>query len=160
MPPSFRIGFGSDTHRLEYNKPLIIGSVQIPHNKGFAAHSDGDVLLHSIIDAILGAMAKRDIGTYFPDNDKEWKDANSVDLLKIILSEMAKENYTIANLDCIIHAQKPKLSCYIPKITDALSQIMDLAPNQLNIKAKTGEHIGFVGEEKGIQAEAIVLLFK
>ncbi|MFW6019006.1 MAG: 2-C-methyl-D-erythritol 2,4-cyclodiphosphate synthase [Bacteroidales bacterium] len=160
MPALFRIGLGSDTHRLEYDNPLILGSIQIPHNKGCVAHSDGDVLIHSIIDAILGAMAKRDIGTYFPDNDEKWKDANSVDLLKIILSEMAKENYVIANLDCIIHAQKPKLSAYIPKMTSALSQLMNLSASQINIKAKTGEHIGFVGEEKGIRAEAIVLLYK
>ena len=160
MPPSFRIGLGTDTHRLEEDSPLIIGTIQIPHHKGFIAHSDGDVLIHAIIDAILGAMGKRDIGYFFPDDDQKWKNANSADLLKIILSEMKKENYSIGNLDCIIHAQKPKLSGYIPEMTNSIATILDLSISQINIKAKTGEHLGFVGEEKGIQSQAIVLLYK
>ena len=160
MSTPFRIGFGTDTHRLEEDYPLIIGTIRIPHSKGFVAHSDGDVLIHAIIDAILGAMAKRDIGYFFPDNNTKWKNASSSDLLRIILTEMAKDNYSIANLDCNIHAQNPKLSSYIPKMIDSLARITELSSSQINIKAKTGEHIGFVGEEKGIYAEAIVLLYQ
>ncbi|MFO8055275.1 MAG: 2-C-methyl-D-erythritol 2,4-cyclodiphosphate synthase [Bacteroidales bacterium] len=160
MLPPVRIGYGTDTHRLKEGLPLIIGGVTIPHNKGVEAHSDGDLLLHAITDAILGALGKRDIGFHFPDTEKQWSKENSFTFLQEALQMMEKENYNISNLDCTIHAQKPKLSPFIPQMTAILSRYMKIEHTQINIKAKTGEKAGFIGREEGMHAQAAILLYK
>ncbi len=160
MRTPYRIGSGADTHRLEPGLPLIIGGVNIPHTHGFKAHSDGDVLIHAIIDAILGAMGDRDIGFHFPDTNKKWKDADSADLLKNVLLMMQYRGYSISNIDCTVHAQKPTLSNHIPHMISRLAEILDIEAEQINIKAKTGEKIGFIGRQEGIHAQAVVLLYK
>jgi 2-C-methyl-D-erythritol 2,4-cyclodiphosphate synthase len=160
MSCSFRIGLGTDTHRLEPGFPLIIGGVEIPHHNGFVAHSDGDVLTHAVIDALLGAAAMRDIGYHFPDSDKKWKDADSIDLLKHVMKLLKQKDYKVSNLDCTVHAQQPKLSSYIPKMISKLSNALALDESCINIKAKTGEKIGFIGKEEGIHAQAVVLIYQ
>lgn len=155
-----RIGFGSDTHRLELNRPLIIGGQHIPHEKGFVAHSDGDVLIHAIIDAILGALAEHDIGYHFPNEDPSFKDADSMKLLNETLKILNQKNFKLANMDCVIHAEKPKLRAYIPAMKSLLAQTMNVREDQISIKAKTGEAIGFIGRGEGIKAESVVLLYQ
>lgn len=160
MPSLFRIGLGTDTHRLEPGFPLIIGGVEIPHHKGFIAHSDGDVLIHAVIDALLGAAAMRDIGYHFPDTDAKWKNANSLELLSHVLKLLKEKDYKISNLDCTVHAQQPKLLPYIPEMIARLSNALAIEENSINIKAKTGEKIGFIGKEEGIHAQAVVLIYQ
>lgn len=160
MRTPFRIGSGTDTHRLEPGLPLIIGGVNVPHTHGFKAHSDGDVLIHAIIDALLGALGQRDIGFHFPDTDVQWKNADSAGLLKIVMHMMHEQGYSISNIDCTIHAQKPRLANHIPHMITRLAGILNIEANQLNIKAKSGEKIGFVGRHEGIYAQAVVLLYK
>lgn len=160
MPSLFRIGLGTDTHRLEPGFLLIIGGVEIPHHKGFIAHSDGDVLIHAVIDALLGAAAMRDIGYHFPDTDAKWKNANSLTLLSHVLKLLKEKDYKISNLDCTVHAQQPKLLPYIPEMIARLSNALAIEENSINIKAKTGEKIGFIGKEEGIHAQAVVLIYQ
>lgn len=157
-PPKIRIGTGSDTHRLQPGLPLTIGGVTITHSKGFEAHSDGDILIHALIDAILGAMGKGDIGTHFPDTDPRYKNLQSVVMLQSIVSLMHQTGYAIINLDCTIHAQQPKLTPHIPEMIQTLAPHLKVKPEQINIKAKTGERMGFVGREEGMHAQVIVLI--
>jgi 2-C-methyl-D-erythritol 2,4-cyclodiphosphate synthase len=153
-----RIGFGYDVHRLVENRKLILGGVTIPFNKGCLAHSDGDVLMHSIIDALLGAAAKRDIGYHFPDTSEEFRNIDS-SLLLIKTREMITEaGYTISNIDCTISLEEPKIKAFIPLMTEKISQILFLAGDQVNIKAGTNEKMGFVGTGEGIAAYSVVLL--
>jgi len=158
MSAGFRIGFGTDTHRLKANLPLFIGGVQIAYPKGFVAHSDGDILIHAIIDALLGAMAERDIGYHFPDHDPQWKDAGSMVLLHHTIRLLKIKKFQISNLDCVIHAQNPRLSPFIPDMKKNLCKALNITEQQMNIKAKTGEEIGFVGQGHGMKAEAVVLI--
>jgi len=154
-----RIGLGYDSHRFSDGRKLIIGGVEIPHEKGLLGHSDADVLCHAIADAIIGALGKGDIGTYFPDTDPKWKDAVSIELLKSIV-ELAKMNgYAVAWIDSTIIAERPKLFPYIEKMKAALSRT-GISSGHINIKAKTNEGMGFVGRGEGIAAQAVCLLEK
>ncbi|NFA60596.1 2-C-methyl-D-erythritol 2,4-cyclodiphosphate synthase [Clostridium sporogenes] len=153
-----RIGFGYDVHKLVENRPLIIGGITIPHNKGLLGHSDADVLVHSIMDALLGAAALGDIGKHFPDSDKNFKNISSLLLLSKVKSLINKEGYEIINIDCTIMAQKPKMLPYIEDMRKNICKCLNLNDKMLNIKATTEEGLGFTGKEEGISANAICLL--
>ncbi|MCR1935428.1 2-C-methyl-D-erythritol 2,4-cyclodiphosphate synthase [Clostridium tepidum] len=153
-----RIGFGYDAHKLVENRPLIIGGVTIPHNKGLLGHSDADVLVHSIMDSLLGAAALGDIGKHFPDSDKSFKNISSLLLLSKVKSLINKEGYEIVNIDCTIIAQKPKILPYIEDMKKNICKCLNLNNNMLNIKATTEEGLGFTGKEEGISANSVCLL--
>ncbi len=154
-----RIGIGYDSHRLIEGRKLIIGGVEIPFEKGLIGHSDADVLCHAIIDAIIGALGKGDIGKHFPDKDPKWKDAVSIDLLKYIVEIMEMDGYAISWIDTTIIAEKPALSQYVDQMKEALSQT-GIRPGLINIKLKTNEGMGFIGRGEGIAAYAVCLLDK
>lgn len=155
-----RIGFGTDIHRLVEGKPLIVGGIQIEHTKGCDGHSDGDALIHAICDALLGAMALRDIGFHFPDNKAENKGKDSSFFLLEVMKMLRQQSYQIVNVDTVVNLQKPKLSSHIPAIRERLAEIMNVEIDQISVKAKTGERLGFVGQEEGISVEAIALINK
>ncbi len=152
-------GIGFDIHRLVKNKKLYLGGIKIPFHSGLSGHSDGDVVLHSIIDAILGALRKKDIGTYFP-NTKKFKNIRSTKLLKPILEKLNKANFYINNLDINLICQKPKVSKYRNKIVNSISRLMDLKKGLINLKGKTVEKLGLIGKEKAIACEVIVSIIK
>ena len=154
----YRIGIGYDIHKLTTGRDLIIGGVKITHEKGLLGHSDADVLIHAIIDGMLGALALSDIGTLFPDNDIEYKNIDSTILLKKVYELIKDKNYKISNIDSNIIAQKPKMMPYIPKMKETLCKILELEQNNLSIKAKTNENLDAVGQELAIEAQAVVLL--
>ena len=156
----YRIGTGYDIHRLENNRDLIIGGVKIPFEKGLLGHSDADVLIHAIIDAMLGALALPDIGTIFPDTDEKYKDADSTLLLKEVYSVVKSKGYKIGNLDSNIIAQAPKMMAHIPSMKKCLSGVLELETEFISIKAKTNEKVDAVGEGLAIEANAVVLLIK
>ncbi|SDG13062.1 2-C-methyl-D-erythritol 2,4-cyclodiphosphate synthase [Fontibacillus panacisegetis] len=154
------VGQGFDVHQLVKGRPCIIGGVTIPHEKGLLGHSDADVLLHTISDAILGALALGDIGRHFPDTDPAFKDADSLVLLKRVW-EMAKERgYRLGNLDATIIAQKPKMAPYIPQMVEVIASALEAQPERVNVKATTTEQLGFTGRGEGIAAQCIVCLVK
>ncbi len=153
-----RIGLGYDIHQLSQNRDLIIGGVKIPHELGLLGHSDADVLTHAIIDAILGSIALRDIGYHFPDTSSEYKNANSLTLLKKTCEMLKKEGYKIINIDANIICQKPKLSPYIDEMRKKIAKTTNLELNQISIKAKTNEKQDSAGCEKSIIAQAVVLV--
>ena len=157
---NFRIGIGYDIHRLVEGRELIIGGVKITHEKGLLGHSDADVLVHAIIDALLGALALDDIGTLFPDTDPQYKDADSMVLLRHVYQKVLNKGYKINNIDSNIIAQNPKMMPYIPKMKEALASLLELDPNDISIKAKTKEKLDAVGESKAIESNAVVLLEK
>ena len=154
----YRIGLGYDIHKLTEGRDLIIGGVKITHEKGLLGHSDADVLIHAIIDAMLGALALADIGTLFPDTDELYKDADSTKLLTDVYKLIKEKKYAIENIDSNIIAQQPKMMPYIPKMKEVLSQILSIEPDRLSIKAKTNEKMDAVGQELAIEAHAVVLL--
>ena len=156
----FRIGIGYDIHRLAENRELIIGGIKIPFEKGLLGHSDADVLVHAIIDALLGALAMDDIGTLFPDTDDRFKDANSIELLKKVYDKVQIQGYWINNIDTNIIAQAPKMMPYIPKMKAVLAQVLGLDETDISIKAKTKECLDAVGEKLAIEAQAVVMLEK
>lgn len=156
----FRVGHGWDLHRLEPGYPLIIGGIDIPHERGCVAHSDGDVLLHTVVDAILGALCLPDIGQLFPDTDPKWKGARSDIFLKEAVRLMKERGYELGNIDCTIIAQRPKLSPHKENIRNNLCQILGADPSVVNIKAKTHEKVDSLGENRSIACEAVVLLLK
>ena len=156
----YRIGLGYDIHKLTEGRDLIIGGVKITHEKGLLGHSDADVLIHAIIDAMLGALALADIGTLFPDTDPKYKNIDSTILLKHVYELIQTKGYTIENIDSNIIAQRPKMMPYIPKMKETLCQILNIEENRLSIKAKTNEKMDAVGQEQAIQANASVLLKK
>src|SRR6056297_550723 len=153
-----KIGIGYDVHELVQNRDLIIGGIKIEHSKGLKGHSDGDVLIHAVIDALLGALGKEDIGTLFPDNDIKYKDIDSKILLKEVNKIMKEYKFKVGNLDCIIIAQKPKMRKYIAPMKEVVSKILETSVDNINIKATTTEGLGFVGREEGIGAQCVVLL--
>ena len=157
---NFRIGIGYDLHRLEENRDLIIGGVKIPYEKGLLGHSDADVLVHAIIDALLGSLALPDIGTLFPDTDEKFKGADSIKLLKQVYSTVKEKGYLINNLDTNIIAQAPKMMPYIPEMKKVLSSVLELDIENISIKAKTKEHLDAVGEKRAIEAQAVALIYK
>ena len=154
----YRIGLGYDIHRLVEGRDLIIGGVRITHEKGLLGHSDADVLVHAIIDALLGALALDDIGTLFPDTDPKYKDADSMILLRHVYKKIQQEGYKINNIDSNIIAQNPKMMPYIPKMKEALASLLQIKPSDISIKAKTKEKLDAVGESKAIEANAVVML--
>ena len=156
----FRIGLGYDIHRLVEGRELIIGGVKITHEKGLLGHSDADVLVHAIIDGLLGALALDDIGTLFPDTDPQYKDVDSLVLLKKVYDKIKTEGYLINNIDSNIIAQSPKMMPYIPKMKDVLANLLEIDRNDISIKAKTKEKLDAVGESRAIEANASVLLIK
>lgn len=156
----FRIGQGFDVHAFAENRDLIVGGVQIPYEKGLLGHSDADVLLHAITDAILGALGEGDIGNHFPDNDDAYKDADSKVLLSRVVDIMKKKNYKVINTDCTIIAQKPKMLPHIPKMISVIAELLEVETDQVNVKATTTEKLGFTGREEGIASQAVVLLGK
>jgi len=156
--PFHRIGIGHDTHRLKSGGPLRIGGVEIPFDKSLDGHSDADVLLHAVTDAILGAAAMGDIGELFPDTDVENKNRDSADMLLLAMQKVAAAGFQIANLDCIVFAQAPKLSPYKRPIADRIAEILKISPGQVGVKAKTGEGVGAVGKAEIMQAQCIALL--
>lgn len=156
----YRIGLGYDIHKLTEGRDLIIGGVKITHEKGLLGHSDADVLIHAIIDAMLGALALFDIGTLFPDTDKKYKDIESTILLEKVYEKISERGWRIVNIDSNIIAQEPKMMPYIPKMKDVLCKILDIDPDELSIKAKTNENLDAVGQKLAIEAHAVVLLRK
>ncbi|HEX2394797.1 MAG TPA: 2-C-methyl-D-erythritol 2,4-cyclodiphosphate synthase [Bacteroidales bacterium] len=156
----FRIGFGYDVHQLAHGHKLILGGVEIPHEKGSIAHSDGDVLIHAICDALLGAAALRDIGIHFPDNSETYKDISSLILLQKTISLLDENGYAVVNIDSTICLQRPKIKDYIPEMIVRLAGIMNTDPVFISVKATTTEKLGFVGEELGISAYAVAMIEK
>jgi 2-C-methyl-D-erythritol 2,4-cyclodiphosphate synthase len=156
--PSFRIGEGWDTHALVPGRKLIIGGVHVPYDKGLLGHSDADVLLHAITDALLGAAALGDIGRHFPDTDAQFKGADSIVLLQEAAKRVRAAGYAIGNIDSIVIAQAPKLAPHIPAMCERIAAALGVAVSQVNVKAKTAEKMGPVGEGLSIEARAVALL--
>lgn len=156
----FKIGLGYDIHRLVEDRDLIIGGIKIPYEKGLLGHSDADVLIHAIIDALLGAANLADIGTLFPDTDPKYKDANSIILLKNVIELVKEKGYKINNIDSNIIAQAPKMMPHIPEMKTTLAKAMDIDIESISIKAKTKEKLDSVGEKLAIETNAVVLLEK
>lgn len=153
-----RIGMGYDVHRLVEKKDLIIGGIKIPHDKGLLGHSDADVLLHAIMDALLGAIGEGDIGKHFPDTDSKYKGISSVALLKHVAGLLIDKKAQIHNIDATIIAQRPKMAPYIMQMREVIANTLGITIEQINVKATTEENLGFTGEELGISSQAIVLL--
>jgi len=154
-----RIGFGYDVHQFTPGRPLWLGGIEVPHDRGLLGHSDADVAIHALCDALLGAAAMRDIGYLFPDTKgNEYEGIDSKILLRRVMSMLHEAGYELGNCDLTICAQAPKLNPHIEKMQKCLAEVMGVAPNQVNIKATTTEHLGFVGREEGIAAYAVALL--
>lgn len=153
-----RVGMGYDVHKLVEDRKLILGGVEIPYEKGLLGHSDADVLIHAIMDAMLGAAALGDIGRHFPDTDSKYKGISSIELLKHVKDLIDKENYIIGNIDATVIAQRPKLASFIPAMVTNIAKALQVEENQINIKATTEEGLGFTGTGEGISSQAICLL--
>ena len=153
-----RIGHGYDVHRLVEGRDLIIGGVKIPHTLGLLGHSDADVLLHAIMDAVLGALALGDIGKHFPDSDQRYKGISSLALLSEVCSLMEKEGASVVNIDCTVIAQKPKMAPYIDQMRENIADAFETAKDNVSVKATTEEKLGFTGQELGIAAHAVCIL--
>ena len=153
-----RVGIGYDVHKLVENRKLILGGVEIPHTLGLLGHSDADVLLHAIMDALLGAAALGDIGKHFPDTDEQYKGISSIRLLEYVRKLIEKEGYLIENIDATVIAQKPKLRPYIDKMQENIANALKIEKNKVNVKATTEERLGFTGREEGISSQAICAL--
>lgn len=153
-----RIGHGYDVHKFGGSGPLILGGIEVPHDQGLLAHSDGDVILHALADACLGAAALGDIGQHFPDTDSAYAGADSAELLKTVLQRVAAAGWQLSNLDITVAAQAPKLANYIPTMCDLIAELCELPRNAVNVKATTTERLGFVGRKEGIACYAVVLL--
>ncbi|WP_088036597.1 2-C-methyl-D-erythritol 2,4-cyclodiphosphate synthase [Evansella clarkii] len=153
-----RIGQGFDVHQLTEGRPLIIGGIEIPYEKGLLGHSDADVLLHTIADACLGAIGEGDIGRHFPDTDPEFKDADSAELLRHVWEIVKSRGYRLGNLDCTIMAQNPKMAPYIQEMRERIAELLEGETAQVNVKATTTEKLGFTGRGEGIASMAVILL--
>ncbi|PLR84801.1 2-C-methyl-D-erythritol 2,4-cyclodiphosphate synthase [Bacillus canaveralius] len=154
----FRIGQGFDVHQLIEGRPLIIGGIEIPFEKGLLGHSDADVLLHTIADACLGAIGEGDIGKHFPDTDPTFKDADSAELLEHVWKIVSERGYELVNADCTVIAEQPKMAPYIDKMRDRIAGLLGTSTQYINVKATTTEKLGFPGRGEGIAAQAVVLL--
>ena len=160
MMSNFRIGHGYDVHKLEEGKKFVIGGIEIDHHKGAVGHSDADVVIHVICDALLGALSLGDIGKHFPDTDDKYKGIDSKILLQKVMKLIQEEKYQISNVDVTILLQKPKLRNYIDSMRDILSNIMEINKSQISVKATTTEGLGFVGREEGVAAHCVCILRK
>lgn len=156
----YRIGQGTDLHVLVENRDFVLGGITIPYEKGFKAHSDGDVLIHAIIDALFGALCLDDIGAHFPDNDPKYKNADSAKLLEEAVSIIRNLGWEINNLDSTIHAQAPKLRPHVLAIREKLAQILNISVDKVSVKAKTNEGVDAVGEKRAVSVDCVVLLYK
>jgi 2-C-methyl-D-erythritol 2,4-cyclodiphosphate synthase len=157
---NFRTGFGFDVHAFAEGRKLIIGGIEIPYDKGLEGHSDADVLLHAICDAMLGALALGDIGIHFPNTDERWKDSDSALLLKLVNELIQSYGYELGNLDCVLAMENPKISPYVEQIRNRISELLNADADQISIKATTTEKLGFVGRTEGVVSFATVLLTK
>lgn len=155
-----RIGHGFDVHKFGGEGPVIIGGVAVPYEQGLVAHSDGDVALHALCDALLGAIAEGDIGRHFPDTDDKWKGANSRDLLRDVYRRVKEKGYVLGNADVTIMAQAPKMAPHIESMCQVIAQDLETELGNVNVKATTTERLGFTGRKEGIATEAVVLLLK
>lgn len=153
-----RIGFGYDVHRLVKNRPLFLGGVQIPHDKGLLGHSDADVLLHAVCDALLGAAGLGDIGTHFPDSDRYYKDISSLLLLEKTAELIAEKGYALGNLDATLIAEAPRIGPHREKMQANIAKVLGVSPDRVNVKATTTEEMGFIGRGEGIAAHCVALL--
>lgn len=156
----FRIGQGYDVHQLAENRPFWLGGLQIAHTHGAVGHSDADVLIHAICDALLGALALRDIGYHFPNKDPRYKDIDSKKLLAQVVAMLHEKGYQIGNIDAMVCLEEPKINPYIPEMQKILAEIMHISPEDVSIKATTSEKLGFVGRKEGITATAVALIYK
>lgn len=156
----FRIGQGFDVHAFAENRPLIIGGIEIPYELGLLGHSDADVLLHTISDALLGAIGEGDIGRHFPDTDPAFKDADSAKLLQHVFNIVKEKGYELVNADCTIIAQAPKMAPYIQSMRDRIAELLETTSDCINVKATTTEKLGFTGRKEGIASQAVVFLKK
>lgn len=160
MNLNFRTGFGFDVHAFTEGRKLIIGGIEIPYEKGLEGHSDADVLLHAICDAMLGALALGDIGIHFPNTDERWKDADSKVLLKHVNHLINSKGFEVGNLDCVLAMQSPKISPYSQSMRNKIAEILNTEVEQISVKATTTEKLGFVGRNEGVVSFATVLLVK
>jgi len=158
--PRFRIGFGYDVHRLVKGRPLILGGVEIPHPVGLDGHSDADVLIHAIIDAVIGALGAGDIGQHFPDTDPAYKGVSSLSLLKTTTDMIRQQGFRLNNLDATVVAQEPRLALYLNTMREKLAETLAASADRVNIKATTSERLGFCGKREGMEAFAVVSLTK
>jgi 2-C-methyl-D-erythritol 2,4-cyclodiphosphate synthase len=158
--PTYRIGMGYDVHPLAENRPLILGGVTIPSQRGLAGHSDADCLVHAICDALLGALSAGDLGRHFPDSDPQYKDVASLLLLKKVVEMVEQKGFLISNIDATVVAQAPKLAPYRAQMEEKIAQTVEVEHEQVNVKATTTEGLGFIGKEEGIAAYAVVLVEK
>lgn len=156
----FRIGHGYDVHKLVEGRHLILGGVEIPHTLGLLGHSDADVLVHAVMDALIGAMALGDIGKHFPDNDNAYLDISSLKLLERVRALLDERGYTVSNIDATVIAQRPKLAPHIDTMVGNIARTLDIDLTRVNVKATTEEHLGFTGREEGIAAHAVALIEK
>lgn len=156
--PPYRIGFGYDVHRMKKGRKCILGGVEIPHDSGPEGHSDADVLIHAICDALLGAAGLRDIGFHFPNTDPQYKNIDSTVLLQKVVELIREKKFEIGNIDATIVAEKPKINPHIDAMKKRLGEVLKVSEEQISIKATTNEGLGFVGKEKGIAANAVALL--
>ena len=154
----FRIGFGYDVHALVEDRKLILGGVEIPHLKGLKGHSDADVLIHAIMDAIVGALGLGDIGRHFPDTDPAYKNISSLSMLETVANLAEKDGYGLNNLDCTLVAQAPRMAPHLPEMKKNLARVLKTFENRINIKATTSEGLGFCGKREGMEAFAVVSL--
>lgn len=155
-----RVGLGFDVHQLREGRKFILGGVDIPHPKGIYGHSDADVLIHAIMDALLGAAGLRDIGYYFPDTQAELKGISSMLLLEKVALLIKEQGYSIGNIDCTVILQQPKIAPHVEKMKENICQVLELEATDLSLKATTNEKMGYIGEEQGIEAFAVALLYK
>ncbi len=153
-----RVGTGFDIHRLIVGRPLSLGGIKVPFEKGLEGHSDGDALTHAIIDALLGAAALGDIGMWFPPDDPKYKDANSLELLKEVHATLLKHEYRLVNLDAVIICEQPKLSPFLPEMCKHLAEALTVLPAEINVKATTAERLGAIGAGEAVAAQAVVLI--
>ena len=160
MNYKMRIGFGFDVHKLVPDRELWLGGIRIPHTLGLLGHSDADVLIHAICDALLGAANLRDIGYHFPDTAGEYENIDSKILLRKVIALIAEKGYTVGNIDATICAERPKINPHIPQMQQTLAEVMGIDPDDVSVKATTTEHLGFTGREEGISAYAVALIEK
>lgn len=153
-----RVGTGYDVHRLVEGRPLILGGVQIPYDKGLSGHSDADVLLHAIMDALLGAVGKGDIGRHFPDRDLQYRGISSLELLERVMEMVRELGFKVVNIDSVVMAEEPKLAPYTDEMVQKIASVLEVSPFAVNIKATTTEGLGCIGRGEGIAAQAAVLV--
>ena len=153
-----RIGIGYDIHRLKEGRPLILGGILIPHTEGLEGHSDADVLTHAVCDSLLGAMNEGDLGRHYPSSGLEFKDMNSLEMLKGVAEKLAQRGFHLVNLDAVIIAQVPRLGSYLPGMSKRLAEVLDVSSDLVNVKVKSSDHIGAVGRMEGIASQAVCLI--